>query len=194
MAHVLVQKAVGQIEQALRCGFVGHVDGAGAPVPVQPGELVEVAAVVQWLAAKTGEACLHGLHVVAQAGPGAVELDAVATNDVRAHLGAQTETELAVGGFVQLPCHLCGDHRAARERHCHTGAELQFRSGGCGDCGRQVGGSSCLGEQDAVEPDVAQGLGGPVHPLQRLRGEHDVDVHAASVGRGYLANRREPHP
>jgi hypothetical protein len=43
---------------------------------------------------------------------------------------------------------------------------------------------------EAIEADIAKGLGGSVHPLQRLRGEHDVDVHVASVGRGYRATRR----
>ena len=92
-------------------------------------------------AAEGVEAGPHGEQVVADAGTGRVEVDAVATLDVGAHLGAEAEAEPPVGGVGQLPGDLRGHHRAAREPDGHAGQDV--------DVGGERGGAQ---ERYAVRP------------------------------------------
>ena len=62
----------------------GRFDRAGAPLRVEERQLVELAVVVERLAAEPGEASLHGQHIVTQAWTGVLEFDAVPANDVGA--------------------------------------------------------------------------------------------------------------
>ena len=130
---------------------VGRFDRTWAPLRVEERQLVELAVVVERLATESGEARLHGEDVVAQAWTGSLELDAVPANDVGAYLRAEPEPERSARGFLQLPRGLGGDHRAARERHGHTGRQFEPGRGDGGRGGRRVRRAPGLGEQHAVE-------------------------------------------
>ena len=138
---------------------IGGLDGPGAPLAVEEVEVVEVAVVVEWRTTETGEAGLHGEHVVTKARTGVVELDAVATGDVGPHLCAQPETEPAVGELLEFPGHLRRDHGTAWEGHGDACRELQL--GRCERCRRDsgVGGTTTFGEQHPVEPCPSSLLG-----------------------------------
>ena len=182
---------------------IGHVDRTGAPLAGEECEFLELAVMFQGLAAEPGEACLHGLHVVAHARPGRVELDAIAAHDVCADLDAESEAELAAGGLLQLPRDLRSHRRAPWKRDRDPGAQLQRR---CRHrCHRrgQVGGAGALGEEDPVEAGILDGAGRRAHARQRLGGEHHVDLHVAGrypghaivtgVGRGRRRSHCRPH-
>ena len=80
---------------AMSTGRIGNVDRAGAPLTVEEVEIVELAVVIERFAAEAGEARLDRTDVVAQTRARVVELDAVATHHMRAHLRAEARAESA---------------------------------------------------------------------------------------------------
>ena len=120
----------------------------------------------------------HGQHVVAHAGDGRVELDAVAPLDVRPHLAAEPEPEATVGRLGKLPRRLRREHRAAREGDGDARRQVQVGCGLVGGGDRQPRRLAHLREHDPGEPGAGHLAGELLDVRQGGRFGHHVDVHA----------------
>ena len=164
--------------------------GSGRPHGREQRQVPVVALVAERLAAEALEDRPERQHVVAQAGPGRIELHAVAPLDVRADLGAEAEPEAPAGGLGQLPRDLGGDHRAAGEGDGDAGEDVEVGGGERGRRAAEVGGAPGLGDHEAREPGRRRVPGEGLHPRERHRGGHQVDAHPDRMPARRAAGRR----
>jgi len=129
------------------------------------------------LPSKGRQAGLHGLHVVLHLGRRLVERAGVSFGDVRLHLAAEPEAELAPGVLCQLPGDLRRDHRAAREGDRNAGREMQGRRRQ--RCGRDVHPRHLVafGEQHAGKAGRFRAARQVGHMVPGRRARHDIEFH-----------------
>ena len=164
-------------------GRVDTVDGTWSPGGREQRHGVVLALDGQGPASAEGlEDLFDGQHVLAHAGPGRVEVRAVAAFDVGPHLSAQTQAEAAAAGLGQLPGVGRRDHGAAREGDGDTGEHVDVGRHGDGATG-QIGGAPGLGDDETGE----SGGGGPTSEFtglaERLSGQHGIELQGRGLAR-----------
>ena len=169
---------------------IWRLDGTRAPLRGDEIEVVEVAVVIERPGSKRREARLDGEQVVAQPRTRPLERDAVAPDDVGAHLGAQTQPEIPASCLLKLPGRGRRDERTAREGHRDPRGQLEAGSGLRRHGGVQVGRTARLGEQQTGEPRGLRTPGQVADLVERLRDRHRVDVHGPEPIRPLLGHHR----